>query len=68
LKILTYHRRIILVLIRCLFPAQVVVVVNGETAILVLPLALLGFLIRVCGKVVFRQVVGERHIRVSGMG
>jgi hypothetical protein len=55
------------ILLRSLFPAEIVVVVNGEAAILGLPLALFRLLFRVCREIVFRQVVGERHGGVSGL-
>jgi hypothetical protein len=64
----TNRGRILIIVIRGLFPTQVVVVVNCEAAISVLPLALFGLLFRVCSEIVFRQVVRQRHAwaRVDG--
>jgi hypothetical protein len=63
LGVFTYHWRVVVVVIVGLvLPTQIVVVLDDEAGILVLPFALFGFLFRVSGQVVFGQVVGKsRH-------
>ena len=59
---LTYHWRVIVVIVGLVFPTQIVVVFDDEAGILVLSFALLRFLFRISRKVVFGQVVGKsRH-------
>ena len=65
----TYHWRIIVVLVYLFLPAQIVIVVNDEASILILPLALLRFLVRVGGEIILRQVVGKsRHAWIYSVG